>query len=241
MIFMLHFAVCDDEPFWIEKIAGYFASREDVDISLSCHNSGDALIDAFQNDGVHYDAVFLDMEMLGKNGLETAKILREMGNEVVIVFVTSYGEYAIAGYEVEAFRYLLKPSLDEKLPCIVTALVEKLARQRTTIVVKTKRGEIIIDPQEILFCEKTGHYIVVHTENAIHKTRMSMADFEKMLHSDFFVRSHNGFLVNLSQVRTLTEKKVILQRAALEIPIGRGFKAMLRKAWTQYLQKEAGL
>lgn len=68
-----------------------------------------------------------------------------------------------------------------------------------------------------------------------------MADFEKMLHSDFFVRSHNGFLVNLSQVRTLTEKKVILQRAALEIPIGRGFKAMLRKAWTQYLQKEAGL
>lgn len=238
---MLHFALCDDEPFWREKIAAYFKTRDDLEVKLSCYDSGEALLKACQHESLHFDAIFLDMEMPGLTGIETAKALRELGSEAVIVFVTGYLEYAVEGYEVEAFRYLLKPSLDAKLPGIVTALMEKLNARRTSVVLKTTLGEIVIDPQTILFCEKTGHYITVHTENDIHKTRMSMSDFEKLLHSDFFVRSHNGFLVNLSQVRTLTEKKVILQRAALEIPIGRGFKAMLRKAWTRYLKKEAGL
>ena len=52
------------------------------------------------------------MEMPGLSGIETARALREMGSEAVIVFVTGYSEYAIEGYEVAAFAYLLKPSLD---------------------------------------------------------------------------------------------------------------------------------
>lgn len=238
---MLTIALCDDEPFWREKIAAYLATRDDFACALSSYGSGEALITACQQEAIHFDALFLDMEMPGLSGLETARALREMGSETVIVFVTGYLEYAVEGYEVEAFRYLLKPSLDAKLPGIVTALMEKLNAQRTSVVLKTTQGEIVIDPQTILFCEKTGHYITVHTENDIHKTRMTMADFEKLLPSEAFVRCHNGFIVNLSQVRNLTEKKVILQRPNLEVPIGRSFKDDLRKAWTRYLKKEAGL
>ena len=238
---MLHFALCDDEPFWREKIAAYFKTRDDLEVKLSCYDSGEALLKTCQYENRHFDAIFLDMEMPGLTGLETAKVLREMGCEALVVFVTSYLEYAVEGYEVEAFRYLLKPGLDAKLPGIVTALIEKLNPQQTSVVLKTALGEIAIDSQTILFCEKTGHYITVHTENAAHKTRMAMADFEKLLSSESFVRCHNGFIVNLSQVRNLTEKKVILQRSGLEVPIGRSFKDGLRKAWTRYLKKEAGL
>ena len=238
---MLHFALCDDEPFWREKIAAYFKTRDDLEVKLSCYDSGEALLKACQYESLHFDAIFLDMEMPGLTGIETAKALRELGSEAVIVFVTGYSEYAIEGYEVAAFAYLLKPNLDEKLPRVVSALVEKLARQQTNIVVKTNQGALTLDPQTILFCEKSGHYIAVHTEQTVYKTRMSMAAIENLLPSEAFVRCHNGFIVNLSQVRNLTEKKVILQRPNLEVPIGRSFKDDLRKAWTRYLKKEAGL
>lgn len=238
---MLTIALCDDEPFWREKIAAYLATRDDFACALSSYGSGEALITACQQEALHFDALFLDMEMPGLSGLETARALREMGSETVIVFVTGYSEYAIEGYEVAAFAYLLKPNLDEKLPRVVSALVEKLARQQTNIVVKTNQGALTLDPQTILFCEKSGHYIAVHTEQTVYKTRMSMAAIENLLPSEQFVRCHSSFVVNLAQVRNLTEKKVILQRSGLEVPIGRSFKDDLRKAWTRYLKKEAGL
>lgn len=81
----------------------------------------------------------------------------------------------------------------------------------------------------------------MHTEQTVYKTRMTMTEFENLLRPELFVRCHSGYVVNLAQVRNLTEKKVILQRSGLEVPIGRSFKDDLRKAWTRYLKKEAGL
>lgn len=238
---MMKFALCDDEIFWIEKIVAYFEMCENINVSLSCYNSGECLLEACQNKETNFDAIFLDMEMRGMNGLEVAKAIRDMGSSAIIVFVTAYDQYAVEGYEYEAFGYLLKPKLEEKLPHIVTALVRKLNSQCTSIVIKTTQGEIAMNIQEILFCEKNGHYIVVHTENAVYKTRMSMSDFEKLVPSEWFVRCHNGFMVNLQKVRNLTEKNVIMQKIGVEVPIGRSFKAALRKKWAQYLKMEAGL
>ena len=58
-----------------------------------------------------YDLVFLDVEMPGLNGIETAKELRHMDSNVVIMFITNMAQYAIHGYEVEAVDYVLKPQL----------------------------------------------------------------------------------------------------------------------------------
>lgn len=238
---MFKFALCDDEQFWIEKIIAYFEMCEYINVSLCSYNSGQRLLEDCQNEDIQFDAIFLDMEMPGMNGLEIAKALRDMGNRAIIVFVTAYDQYAVEGYEYEAFGYLLKPKLEEKLPHLVTALVRKLNSQCASIVIKTTQGEIAMSIQEILFCEKNGHYIVIHTENAVYKTRTSMSDFKKQISSEWFVRCHNGFMVNLPKVRNLTEKNVIMQRIGVEVPIGRAFKATLRKTWAQYLKMEAGL
>lgn len=241
MKFMMKFALCDDEQFWIEKIIAYFEMCEYINVSLCSYNSGQRLLEDCQNEDIQFDAIFLDMEMPGMNGLEIAKALRDMGNRAIIVFVTAYDQYAVEGYEYEAFGYLLKPKLEEKLPHLVNMLLRKLNNQRSSFFVKTNHGEVSIEYHKILYCEKVGHYVVVYTESDVFKTRMSMSDFEKLLRSEQFVRCHKGFLVNFSKVRNLLEKKIVMQNLGLEVPIGRGFKADLRKAWTQYLKREAGL
>lgn len=237
---MLNIALCDDEPFWLEKLRTCLEKSDDLNVSLSCYSSGEALLAAYQ-DGVRFDVLFLDMEMPGKSGMETARAIRAMGSEAVIVFVTSYERYAIEGYEVSALAYLLKSRLEEKLPRVIDMLVERSCDQESSVVIKTTQGEIGIKRREILYCEKSGHYVVVHTETDAHRSRMALSELEARIHSEQFVRCHSGFLVNLAHVRTITEKSVLMQKQGLDVPVGRGFKDDLRKAWQRYLKKEAGL
>ena len=64
------------------------------------------------------DIAFLDIDFSGKQytGIDIARILRKKRKDAVILFVTNYPEYAPEGYEVQAFRYLLKSAVPEKLP-----------------------------------------------------------------------------------------------------------------------------
>ncbi|MDD4849907.1 MAG: LytTR family DNA-binding domain-containing protein [Gemmiger sp.] len=55
-----------------------------------------------------FDLAFLDVDMGAVSGIAVAKRLRALREDAVIVFVTNYIEYAPAGYEVQAFRYLIK-------------------------------------------------------------------------------------------------------------------------------------
>lgn len=238
---MLHIALCDDEPIWLEKMAHYFASRQDLAITTTRYSDGEALVRDCRAQLQHFDAVFLDMEMLGLSGIDTAQALREMGSDVVIVFVTSHSEYAIDGYDYGAFGYLLKSSLDQKLPGLTDRLIEKLNEQSGTIVVKTTQGEVVLKREDIVYCEKSRHYVIVHTQTADHQARLSLNDFEASLQSPLFVRTHRGFLVNLMYVKRIREKNVVMKDETLNIPVGREYKEELRKAWNLYLRKEAGL
>ena len=59
-----------------------------------------------------YEIIILDVEMPGLNGLETAERIRQTDKSVIISFLTNYSEFAVKGYEVGAFRYILKNQPD---------------------------------------------------------------------------------------------------------------------------------
>ncbi len=56
-----------------------------------------------------FDIIFLDVEMENLDGFTTARIIRETDPQVMLIFVTNMGQFAIKGYEVDALSYLLKP------------------------------------------------------------------------------------------------------------------------------------
>lgn len=55
------------------------------------------------------DAVFLDIEMPGMNGIELAERLIEEDENLEIVFVTAYSQYALETFKVNALNYIMKP------------------------------------------------------------------------------------------------------------------------------------
>jgi two-component SAPR family response regulator len=55
------------------------------------------------------DLAFLDIEMVGMNGLELAKKLKELNGKVNVVFATGHSEYALDAHAMYASGYLMKP------------------------------------------------------------------------------------------------------------------------------------
>ena len=102
-------AIIDDEPrerehlrYMVEK---YFAGSRDT-CEIKTYTSAEAFCEGYHADT---DIVFFDIDMPGMNGMEAARFIRERDNKVVIVFVTKMMQFAIEGYTVQAFDFIVKP------------------------------------------------------------------------------------------------------------------------------------
>lgn len=105
----MNIAVCDDEKIIVDDIAAKLTSQCG-DCRIIKLFSGEQLLESTFD----FDMIFLDIEMSGINGMNTANVLRKMGYNGVIIFLTSQLEYMQEAFKVGAFRYLEKPIDNEK-------------------------------------------------------------------------------------------------------------------------------
>ena len=100
----MRIAICDDEisvqQILEEKVKGLFQYAV-----IEKFTSGDDLIAS----GCKPDILFLDVQMPGKNGIETAKCIRMDNEDTIIIFITALDEYVYNAFDVGAFHYLIKP------------------------------------------------------------------------------------------------------------------------------------
>ena len=140
---MLKIAVVEDEPAASKEIAGFlarFASEKKIELSTAAYDNPVMFLEKYRGE---YDAVFMDIMMPMMNGMECAKQLRTMDENVLLCFVTSMAQYAIHGYEVGAFDFILKPvryaEFAMKLEQIQRALTKRT--EATVLISSTKRRQ----------------------------------------------------------------------------------------------------
>lgn len=204
--------ICDDEQMLIDlevsilqeycrstNIATTFFTFTD---SLSAGNIGE------------FDIAFLDIDMEKVNGIELARKLRLKNPTSIIIFVTNFIQYAPEGYEVNAFRYLLKSDIPYKLiPYFVDSLQEVLnSRQTVTFSIS---GELIdVQTKNILYLESDKHIIVMHLINDArteYRFYGNMAVLSDKLQNLGFLRIHKSYLVNMEYIELLQYEKVYLK------------------------------
>lgn len=103
---MLRVVLVDDEPSALKNMELILSEFPDV-LVAGTYTAGEKALAAIEQDKP--DAIFLDIEMPGKNGLELAQELSGAHPEIKIVFITAYGKYMREAYEGVATDYLLKP------------------------------------------------------------------------------------------------------------------------------------
>ena len=109
-------AVCDDEKSMLEQMEENLKEFETL-FQIDCYSSGEALLDS----GIYYDLIFLDIDMKGISGIDTARMLRKRDKRVKIVYVTAYEDFRDYAFSVHAFGYLVKPVKRESVHETVVA------------------------------------------------------------------------------------------------------------------------
>ena len=106
---MIGIAILDDDSRVREALNAHltrFARREGLELQIRSFESGREFL---ETDYSAFDMLISDIQMPAMNGIDVARSVREKDKEMTIIFVTNYVQYALEGYEVAAFRFLLKP------------------------------------------------------------------------------------------------------------------------------------
>ena len=105
---MIHIAICDDEKYMsdhIKTLVSDFFRKKNREIRLRIFSSGEELLSG----GGQIDICFLDIQMKGMDGMETARRLRADKFQGFLIFITVLKEMVFSSFEVQAYDYLLKP------------------------------------------------------------------------------------------------------------------------------------
>lgn len=105
----MRIAICDDDINCVNLIEEYIKECGNTDAECDAFPGGEELVRAYRDNAERYDVIFLDMEMIRLNGIETANHIRETDEHVIIVFITSHTEYMRESFQYAPFRFLVKP------------------------------------------------------------------------------------------------------------------------------------
>ncbi len=146
-----------------------------------------------------YDLIFMDIQMPYMNGMDAAHKLREIDQNVALIFVTSLGQYAINGYEVRALDFILKPigyfDFVLKMSRAMQMLPEKTS---AVIMVNTTAGVVKLIPNDLAYAESSGHHVIYHMKDGkTYEQYASLKSVEKELADFSFARMNSCYLVNL--------------------------------------------
>lgn len=224
----MYLAVCDDELSQINHIVTLLeAYRREKLPSLRwiTFQTGFSLLAAIEQ-GRSFDGVLLDIYMTDMNGMEAARSIRTMNNNINILFLTSSPDFAVESYQVDACDYLLKPLRKDKLFRSLDKLVSRLktAEEQGIVVKNTEGGIIKIIWNKLMYLEAMGHYgVLYHADGSTTRTVLSFSSLLKQLSMrNNFIQIHRSYAVNLHYIHRIEKDKVILLNGtALPLPRSR--------------------
>lgn len=228
----MNIAVADDDKSIREHICELI-KKHDPKCNLYSFAAGKELLTS----GNKFDIVFLDIKMNEINGINTAKLLRERQEDVVLVFVTGIKEYVFEALELYAFQYLLKP-VDEKKLIEVLYRAEREAdknKERCRLFIKTKN--ITLDQSDILYIESRGKKLEIHTVGLRESIEIygTLENIQSKLGENFY-RCHRSYIVNMMYIEEYDNESITLTYGD-KVYLTKKKYGEFVKAYMWYLQK----
>ena len=216
---MIKIAVCDDERCYIHAISCFineYRKENQVSIDIATYTSGEELL----NSKWDYDLIFLDIEMGGMNGLETAKRIRLIDKSVCIVYVTSHTDFTRRAFSVHAFDYVVKPFSRKDIKRVLEDYVSYINEQIVqNVSFKTDHGIVVQNIEDIYYLEYVDkRKIVLQTVDGVYYIKSTLSEILESLKDYHFVSPHKSFIVNLMHVKKISGYDIVLTNGDI-IPI----------------------
>jgi len=224
---MYKIAVCDDEEAVSEQVTNLIAEWNPA-VDVVCFSSGEALLENYQS----YEAVFLDIDMAGMNGIETGKAIRRLDKDTKIVYLTAYRDYVSGAFGVHAFQYLLKPVNKKAIWNVLEEIFRymKSAEKKIILDFHTVDGALCLPVESIYFFEYENRKIWIVTDKEQYYMADKIGNVAKRMTEFGFSMPHQSFVVNMFHVKNVKNQQIFLDNG-MEIPLSQ----KKQKTWKQEL------
>lgn len=233
--------ICEDNQQHSEKISKICSLlAEEYPLEVMVFQSSIQLLRYLESlqreDAAFPDLIFMDIELPGMDGITLGKLIKEMNADVFLVFVTSYVEYAVKGYEANAFRYLLKPLSLEVMRKLLMDIQSEYHKKKS-LTIKTRDGERLLPLQDLIYISAEDKYTVLYTKTQHYISDYSLKKYEEQLKDYGFFRIHRKYMVNLYHHRAVSAGKVLLTKG-YTLPISKKRMAEYQQRLFHFLRED---
>ena len=236
--------IVDDEELARKLLREMLGSHPEIEIAAECRNG----IEAVKAAGEHKpDLLFLDVQMPKLTGFDVLELIDR--DNVGVIFVTAYDQYAMKAFEVHAVDYLLKPFSRERFEAALerakhqkpkkevdagelAATARPAGEYAERIVVKDGTKVTLIPVLKLDYAEALDDYVSLVTEGKKHLKQQTISGLQLALDPKLFVRIHRSYLVNLERVTRIEpygkDSKVDILTNGVRVPVSRAGYARLK-------------
>ena len=230
--------LCDDEKRML-KINNHFMMEideeyEEFTLDLINFMAGKDMVEYMKREPL--DIAILDVDMIGMDGMEVAKKLKEINEDIVVFFITGHSEFAVEAFDVDAIGYVMKPVDKEKLERTLLKAVTKVrelkgrTKQRELVItVNNLKKRIPVD--DIIYIERVQTQCVIVTKREEYRVYDTITDLVDKV-GEGFVRASQSFILKISEISKVTYKEATLKNG-LVVSLGRGFTKEVKKAFLE--------
>ncbi len=215
--------------------------KKDSDNStIDCFSSGEQFLRRFT--AGQYQLIFFDNYIGHALGIDLARKARSLDPDVSFVFVSMSAEFAVAGFEVQALHYLIKPVTPEEIDKVFLRLTEKKETPAAKAV--PEMVELMVEHNvetypvdSILYIEVNNKACVVHGLDYEVRVYTPMEQLMERLPQERFIRTHRSFVVNLRAITSMTKTDFVMKDGSA-VPIGRSFQGQCKRDYIKFLASQ---
>lgn len=232
----MNIVVCDDvktDMALTAKMIHKFFDIKKTPINLVLYKDADSLLD----DKNEYDLYFLDIMLGDKNGIEIAKNILIRQGRAIIFLLSMSNEFILDGYKVRAIRYFIKPLIWEEFSHELNEALNFFNLNESFVFIDSNINEKIF-LSTILFLEKSGRKVIVHTYTGEYISNRNISDWYGELGEKNFVIPYKGIIVNMGNIKRI-EKNILILKNEHEIPISRNYVKSIKESFKEYIIEES--
>lgn len=236
---MIHIAICDDEKDFVQHLTGlveHYSKESGEPIKVTPYYDGMDLIEKYDPS---IDLIFLDIQMRLLDGLHTAERLRQMDENVGIIFLTTLTQYGLEGYKYQATNYIIKPLKYARLKSELDRFIGRRRRDEVpSVVITNDSGKYKVPLKSVRYVKTFKRNLLFHTEQEEIISYRSMKEMEQELSGRDFVRCHTSYLVNLFYVKGVKKLDIELisgEHIPISQPKRKEFMEKLTEYWGDFL------
>ena len=229
----MQIAICDDEAYFRNELKDKllkYKKEKRIAIDIYEFENGVSLLES----ETVFDIIFLDYQLPDINGMDIAKRLRAENASCCIIFVTQYPQFVYDSFEVQPFRFFVKPLSDEKLCSALDTFLEN-NKLITPLVIVNEGQQITIEAKSIVYLEGDGKYCLVRTVDNTYRSSKTLSQVQELLPKHCFYRIHKSYLVNMYYISSIQGSELNLINGE-KASIGRTRLSDFRKSYMDFVK-----